>query len=103
MSSVIILDSEVAPPLPIRKFTVAQYHQLGELGVLTSDDRVELLEGWIVEKTNQGVVHGFVVQFLSIWLNSQVAQRVDMSMSTSNHNSPQLAGAGFGSGLRMHL
>ena len=72
MSSLIILDSEFAPPLPIRKFTVAQYHQLGELGVLTSDDRVELLEGWIVEKMNQGPAHGFVVQFLSIWLNSQL-------------------------------
>jgi len=44
MSSAIILNSEFAPPLPIRKFTVAEYHQLGELGVLTPDDRVELLE-----------------------------------------------------------
>ncbi len=72
MSSLIILNSKFAPPLPIRKFTVAQYHQLGELGVLTPDDRVELLEGWIVEKMNHGHAHGFAVQFLNICLNSQL-------------------------------
>jgi len=72
MSSAIILDSEFAPPLPIRKFTVAQYHQLGELGVLTPDDRVELLEGWIVKKMNHGPAHGFAVRFLSNSLQSQV-------------------------------
>ena len=74
MSSVLNLNSEFAPPLPIRKFTVLQYHQLGELGVLTQDDRVELLEGWIVKKMNQGPARGFLVQFLSIWLNSRLPQ-----------------------------
>ena len=72
MSSVLNLNSDFAPPLTIRKFTVDQYHQLGELGVLTPDDRVELLEGWIVEKMNHGPAHGFAIQFLSIWLNSQL-------------------------------
>ena len=72
MSTAIILDSEFAPPLPIRKFTVAQYHQMGESGVLTLDDRVELLEGWIVKKMNHGPAHGFVVRFLSNCLQSQV-------------------------------
>ncbi len=72
MSSAIELNSEFAPPLQIRKFTVAQYHQLGELGVLTPNDRVELLEGWIVEKMNHGHAHGFAVQFLNIWLNAQL-------------------------------
>ena len=70
MSSVIILNSEFAPPLPIRRFTIEQYHQLGVSGVLTPDDRVELLEGWIVEKMNHGPAHGFVVRFLSNWLQS---------------------------------
>ena len=72
MLSVLILNSELAPPLPIRKFTVDQYHQLGELGVLTPDDRVELLEGWIVEKMNHGPAHGFAVRFLTNCLQSQV-------------------------------
>ena len=72
MSSVIILNSEFAPALPIHRFTVDQYHQLGESGLLTPDDRVELLEGWIVEKMNHGPAHGFVVRFLNNWLQSQI-------------------------------
>lgn len=38
------------PPLPVRRFTVEEYRRMGEVGVLTGDDRVELLEGWIVPK-----------------------------------------------------
>jgi hypothetical protein len=37
-------------PLPMHRFTVAQYHRMIETGVLTGNDRVELLEGWIVDK-----------------------------------------------------
>ena len=36
--------------LPVRRFTVAEYHKLGELGVISENDRVELLHGWIVAK-----------------------------------------------------
>ena len=37
--------------LPLRRllFTAEQYHQLEEIGVLTEDDRVELIHGEIVE------------------------------------------------------
>lgn len=59
------LDSPLAPPLPIRRFSVEQYHQLGELGLLTPDDNVELLEGWIVEKKNQRPIYGFIVGLLA--------------------------------------
>lgn len=54
------------------KFSVDQYHQLGESGVLSPDDRVELLEGWIVEKMNQKTAHGFVVGFLTQWLGDRL-------------------------------
>ena len=30
------------PPVPIRRFSVEEYHRLGELGVLCADDRVAL-------------------------------------------------------------
>ena len=35
-------------------FTVADYHRLGELGIFGEDDRVELLDGQIVEMTPRG-------------------------------------------------
>ena len=52
----------------MHRFTVAQYRQLGELGVLTPEDRVELLEGWIVEKMNHRPAHGYAVRYLNNWL-----------------------------------
>ena len=32
-----------------RRFTVHDYHRMGEAGILHEDDRVELIEGEIVE------------------------------------------------------
>jgi hypothetical protein len=41
----------------IHRFSVEQYHQLIAIGILTKDDRVELLEGWIVKKMSQNPPH----------------------------------------------
>lgn len=38
------------PRASLRRFSVAEYHRMIETGVLTEDDPVELLDGWIVEK-----------------------------------------------------
>ncbi len=65
MASAISLDDPLAPPLPIHRFTVEQYQRLGDLGILTPDDRVELLEGWIVRKMNQRPIHGYIVRLLN--------------------------------------
>ena len=37
-------------PFWLRRFSVAEYHKMIESGVFNADDRVELLEGWIVKK-----------------------------------------------------
>lgn len=41
--------SEV-PTDPIFRLTVAQYHEMINRAILTEDDPVELLEGWLVTK-----------------------------------------------------
>ena len=58
----------INPALPVRRFTVEEYHRLGESGVLKPDDRVELLEGWIIEKMNHRPAHGYAVGTLNQWL-----------------------------------
>jgi len=68
MTTAISFETPIAPPLPAHRFTVEEYHQLGELGLLCADDQVELLEGWIVKKMNQRPAHGFVVGLLNQWL-----------------------------------
>jgi len=38
------------PTDPIWQLSIGQYHQMIELGILTDDDPIELLEGWLVTK-----------------------------------------------------
>lgn len=47
----------IPPPLPVRRFTVDEYHHLLQAGVLGEDDDVELLEGWIVPKMPRTPTH----------------------------------------------
>jgi Uma2 family endonuclease len=51
-------------PFPVRRFTVEEYHRLGEVGVLTEDDRVELLEGWIVPKMIHNPPHDATIELV---------------------------------------
>ncbi len=45
------------PPFPVRRFTVAEYHHMVQTGLLTEDEPVELLEGWIVPKVPRNTRH----------------------------------------------
>jgi Uma2 family endonuclease len=45
-----------------RRFTVPEYHRLIESGVLTKDDRLELLEGWLVRKSAENPPHDSAIQ-----------------------------------------
>ena len=50
------------PPYPIWRFSVADYHRLIDIGVLDENDRVELLEGWLVPKRSHGPLHDNTVE-----------------------------------------
>jgi Uma2 family endonuclease len=45
-----------------RRFTVAEYHKLIEIGVLTENDHLELLDGYLVEKMPHNPVHDGTLQ-----------------------------------------
>jgi Uma2 family endonuclease len=51
----------ILPPLPVRRFTVEEYHHLIAAGVLGEDEDVELLEGWIVPKMARTPTHDAMV------------------------------------------
>jgi Uma2 family endonuclease len=55
----------VTAALVRRTFTVDDYHRMAEAGILTEDDRVELIEGEIVEMSPIGSRHAAAVTRLN--------------------------------------
>jgi hypothetical protein len=66
MSTIIQPSSKL---LPIYRFTVKTYHRMIESGILTADDKVELIHGWIVAKMPQNPPHSSTVTRLNRWLS----------------------------------
>jgi Uma2 family endonuclease len=52
------------PPLPTRRFSVAEYHQMIDTGIVGEDPPVELLEGWIVPKMPRKPPHDGTLDLL---------------------------------------
>jgi Uma2 family endonuclease len=53
------------PKVPVRKFSVAEYHGMIAAGILTENDSVELLEGWIVPQMPHNPLHDSTIQFIN--------------------------------------
>ena len=60
-----------AVTLKRRLFDVDEYHRLGEAGILGEDDRVELIEGELVEMAPIGGEHATIVSTLTMILARQ--------------------------------
>jgi Uma2 family endonuclease len=45
-----------------RRFSVDEYHKLIEIGILTEDDNLELLEGYLVHKMSRNPPHDATIQ-----------------------------------------
>jgi Uma2 family endonuclease len=50
--------------MPVRRFTVDEYHRMIEIGVLSSGEPYELIHGWIVQKTVLNPPHNYAVNTL---------------------------------------
>jgi Uma2 family endonuclease len=59
-----------------RKFTVEQYHKMIESGILTADDRVQLIKGEIIEMSPIGTKHASCVNRLNNLLIQLLGKRV---------------------------
>lgn len=63
-------DALHIPDAPIWRLTVAQYHNMIQTGILTGDDPVELLEGWLVTKMPKHRRHSLITQLTrEVWAN----------------------------------
>jgi Uma2 family endonuclease len=75
-----------------RRFSVAEYHRLIELGILTEDDNLELLDGYLVHKMARNPPHDSTLSRLSRILNRHILDewqvRVQMGVTLS-HSEPE--------------
>lgn len=53
---------------PRHRFSVEEFHRMGEAGIFSEDDRVELIHGEIIEMTPIGSRHARCVRRLDRWL-----------------------------------
>lgn len=63
-----------------RRFTVHEYHQMGEVGILHEDDRIELIDGELVEMAAIGSRHFTCVNRLNHLLVGKVGDNVIVSV-----------------------
>jgi Uma2 family endonuclease len=76
-----------------RAFTVAEFHRMAEAGIFSEDDRVELLDGEIVEMTPIGSRHAACVKRLLRALDRGAGDRAILGaqdpIRLGEHSEPQ--------------
>ena len=84
--------SSVAAPMKYR-FSVEEYHRMGEVGIFTEDDPIELWEGELIVMAAVGVPHAFCVtrqQRLFDWqLGERGVTRVQQPVSMLPDTEPE--------------
>jgi Uma2 family endonuclease len=68
------------PAVRHHRFTVEEYRRMGEAGILADDDRVELIDGEIIEMSPIGSRHAACVNKLTRLLVQQVGERAIVSV-----------------------
>lgn len=71
-----------------RRFTAEEYHRMARAGVFSEDDRVELIEGEIIEMTPIGSRHAACVRRLDHLFTSRLGQQVTVSVQNPLHLGP---------------
>jgi Uma2 family endonuclease len=59
-----VAQSPIVPEFPIWKLTVEQYHRMVAAGILTEDDTIELLEGWLITKMPKSPRHRLMTRLV---------------------------------------
>jgi hypothetical protein len=75
-----------------RRFSVAEYHKLIEIGILTEDDNLELLDGYLVHKMSRNPPHDAAIQKIQKRLFRVLPPDWDLriqSAITLSHSEPE--------------
>jgi Uma2 family endonuclease len=76
-----------------RVFTVEEYHRMAEAGILSEDDRVELIDGEIIKMSPSGSRHVACVNRLNAVLTSAIGRAAIVSVqnpfAVNDYSEPQ--------------
>jgi Uma2 family endonuclease len=61
-------------PFPVRRFTVDEYHHMIESGLFAAEERVELVEGWIIPKMTRSPNHDMVIELIESALRRRIPE-----------------------------
>lgn len=68
----VVFPTDEVSAEPTKRWTVAEYHELIRLGLLTEDDPYELIEGWLVRKMTKNSPHNSAVRRLNQILYTRI-------------------------------
>ena len=86
------MAATVQPPqlaLTRRRFTVEEFYRLAEVGVLQEDDRIELIDGELIEMAAIGVPHADTVATLTDLAAGLVGTEARISVQNPVHLGPR--------------
>jgi Uma2 family endonuclease len=92
------MSSELAAPRQSRpptrhRLTAKEFHRMAEAGILHENDRIELVEGELIDMAPIGGNHAGIVAQLNAWLTGAAAGRYIVfpqnSLALSEHSEPQ--------------
>lgn len=95
----IMLDQQVQQDLDLIsienlwRISVPQYHAMIASGALTEDDRIELLQGWLVEKMPKNPRHSTITRVIRKYLEQLVPEGVYVDSQepiTTDDSEPEL-------------
>jgi Uma2 family endonuclease len=75
MASSVLISPVDEADVSLRRFTVAEYHKLGEIGILQTSDRIELFDGLLIQMAPIGPEHQFILEKLNDFFSEQKKNR----------------------------
>jgi len=85
--------AEQTQPAGVRKFTVEEYHLMGEAGILQPEERVELIEGEIHKMSPKGTKHSasttYAADCFKKHLGDRAIVRLQDPIRLSDHSEPE--------------
>ncbi|MDQ5909109.1 MAG: hypothetical protein QG599_1203 [Pseudomonadota bacterium] len=91
--SALLAEQELTPLQSIHRWTVAEYHQMAEVGLLNEDSRVELIHGEVIEMAPIGSDHAghnnYLLAFLTHCLYGKTIVAGQSPVVLSGYEEPQ--------------